>query len=374
MRRPLVNRSSVPASLAARLTLGASLGLAALAGSTGCATLEVTEIKSTTQKPSNVAVYFKVTTNQGEPVPSLTAESFNIYEDEQLVSPTESQQVILNPEVAASHYTLLLVDMSGSVSESDDVSGIVSAADSFADRVESNNVVAIYAFDGNEDLHKLSDFRKAQEGDSRAEKIASFKPDDPSTNLNGAVVKGIELLDEELEKSETPLKFGTLVIFTDGTDRAARVTEEEMMESVNESDHDIFAIGLGSEISEEQLNRIGKDGTAMAADQSAVDQAFETIAAKIEGMTKSYYLLSYCSPARAREHEVEIEAVVKNEDDKTAKGSLVTNFSAEGFEKGCDPNTPPKFDVTKGDEIADKPANAKGGGKGSGKASASVGK
>lgn len=372
MRRSPVNGPTLSSTFATRLALSAGLGLAAVAASTGCATLEVTEIKSTTQKPSNVAVYFKVTTSQDEPVPNLTAESFNIYEDEQLVSPTESQQVILNPEVAASHYTLLLVDMSGSVSESDDVSGIVSAADSFADQVESNNFVAIYAFDGNEDLHKLSGFRKAQEGDSRAEKIASFKPDDPSTNLNGAVVKGLELLDEELEASKTPLKFGTLVVFTDGTDRAARVTEEEMVEAIGESEHDIFAIGLGSEISEEQLNQIGKDGTAMAADQSAVDQAFETIAAKIEGMTKSYYLLSYCSPARAREHEVEIEAVVKDEDDKSAKGSLVTNFSAEGFEKGCDPNTPPKFDVTKGDEIADKPADAKG--KGSAKASASAGK
>lgn len=318
----------------------------------GCASLEVTEIKSTTQPPSNVAIYFKVTTTKDEPVPSLTAESFNIYEDEQLVSPTESQQVILNPEVAASHYTLLLVDMSGSVSETDDVGGIVSAADSFADQVESNNFVAIYAFDGNEDLHKLSDFRKAQEGDSRSERIASFKPDDPSTNLNGAIVKGLELLDEELEKSETPLKFGTLVVFTDGTDRAARVTEEEMMEAVENTDHDMFAIGLGSEISEEQLNQIGKDGTAMAADKSAVDEAFNTIAARIEGMTKSYYLLSYCSPARAREHEVEIEAVVKDEKDRTAKGSLTSSFSAEGFKKGCDPNTPPKFDVSKGEELA----------------------
>ena len=39
----------------------------------------------------------------------------------------ESQQTIINPEVAAEHYTLLLVDMSGSVTESDQVPLLVTA-------------------------------------------------------------------------------------------------------------------------------------------------------------------------------------------------------------------------------------------------------
>src|SRR5215211_1775480 len=77
--------------------------------------LKLTPIKSTHTRPSNVAAYFKVQTSNGEPVGGLTAEQFRIYEDGQLVSTYESKQVILNPEVAASHYTMLLVDMSGSV-------------------------------------------------------------------------------------------------------------------------------------------------------------------------------------------------------------------------------------------------------------------
>jgi hypothetical protein len=48
----------------------------------------------------------------------MTVEQFEIYEDNELVSVYESKQTILNPEVAASHYTLLLVDMSGSVADS----------------------------------------------------------------------------------------------------------------------------------------------------------------------------------------------------------------------------------------------------------------
>src|SRR5215468_7207110 len=93
-------------------------------------------IDGAAHRPSNVAVYFTVDTSNGEPVPGLTAERFKIYEDGQPVSVLESKQTILNPEVAASQFTLLLVDMSGSVSESGDVPVIVQAAQAFADRVQ----------------------------------------------------------------------------------------------------------------------------------------------------------------------------------------------------------------------------------------------
>jgi hypothetical protein len=37
---------------------------------------------------------------------------------------------------------------------------------------------------------------------------------------------------------------------------------------------------------------------------------------------------------------------------KEITGELETEFDAEGFEKGCDPNKKPKFDITKGDMVA----------------------
>src|SRR5690348_2419061 len=117
-------------------SLASALGVAALLGTSGCsAGLKLTPIKSTQNKPSNVAVYFKVQTSSGEPVGGLAAEQFRIYEDGSLVSQYESKQTILNPEVAASHYTLLLVDMSGSVAESGNRDSVVEAASTFTDRV-----------------------------------------------------------------------------------------------------------------------------------------------------------------------------------------------------------------------------------------------
>jgi len=161
---------------------------------------------------------------------------------------------------------------------------------------------------------------------------------------------------------------GRLVVFTDGTDRASRVSEDEMLQAVRDSPYDVFAIGLGAELSEADLEQIGKSGTALAKDSSEIQTAFETIGKRIEQLTKSYYLLSYCSPARAGEHTVTVKGKHLPEGKKKEiTGELETGFDAEGFEKGCDPNTKPKFDITKGDMVADEPP-----GKSKGKASASA--
>jgi von Willebrand factor type A domain len=342
---------------------GASAFVAALIAGAACARLELTSIKATQQRPSNVAVYFKVQTESGDPVGGLTANSFRIYEDGQLVSQYESKQTILNPEVAAVHYTLLLVDMSGSVSESGSSELIAQAVGTFTDRVEKQQKVAIYAFDGSADLYPIVSFTD-QSGSAKAGvlQLTTFKPRDPSTNLNGAVVKALDELDGALGKATQPLKFGTLVVFTDGTDRANRVAADAMTQHIREKPFDVFAIGLGAEMKEPQLKEIGKNGNAMAADKNSVVKAFDDIGAKVEARTKSYYLLSYCSPSRAGKHEVRIEASAADSQGKNEKiGSLQADFDATGFAPGCDPNAPPSFDVTRGDALAPKPEQAKNG-------------
>jgi von Willebrand factor type A domain len=341
--------------------LGVSAALVALPFLTGCAGLQLTTIKASQQRPSNVAVYFRVQDSSGEPLGGLTADRFRIYEDDQLVSQYESKQTILNPEVAAVHYTLLLVDMSGSVSESGTGDTLVGAVGAFTDRVEKQQRVAIYAFDGSPDLTPIVPFTD-QPGSAKAgvQQLATFKPKDPSTNLNGAVVRALDTLDEALGKATQPLKFGTVVVFTDGTDRANRVPASDMIQHIKDKPFDVFAIGLGAEIQPDQLANIGKSGTAMAADKTAISKAFDEIGAKVEARTKSYYLLSYCSPSRAGQHAVRVEAVVKNSpNDAEQTGSLKSDFDATGFAPGCDPNTPPNFDVTKGDALAPPPPDKK---------------
>lgn len=340
------------------LVLSAATALLGL--SVGCATLQLTTIKTTQQRPSNVAIYFKVQTSTGDPVPGLTADRFRIYEDDQLVSQYESKQTIINPEVAASHYTLLLVDMSGSVSGSGSVAELVQAVGTFTDQVEKDSKVAIYAFDGSQDLYPIVQFTdQPVNAKAGVASLSMFKPKDPSTNLNGAIVKGLDTLQDALARAPQPLKFGTLVVFTDGTDHANRVSQYTMLERVRDTPYEVFAIGLGAEIKEWLLDDIGKNGTALATDKTAIVKAFDDIGGKVAGRTKSFYLLSYCSPARAGRHDLRIEAfTVDAKGAQQKSGSVTSEFDASGFAPGCDPSAPPSFDLTKGDALASSSASS----------------
>ncbi len=332
------------------LSLGAVL--------TGCgASLDVTLVQATHAKPSNVAMFFTVDDAEGNPVGGLTAESFRIYEDDELVSVTESRQTILNPEVAAENYTLLLVDMSGSVTESDAVPMIAEAAGQFTAAVGAEQQVAVYAFDGAAEIHEIQPFRRAAAGSSAGVGgLGGFRSRDPSTNLNGAIVQAIDTLNQAMAESESPLTFGTLVVFTDGSDRAARVSHRDMNRALRDAAFDVFAVGVGTEMQEETLSDIGLTGYVMIDNTEAVNQAFTAIGERILAQTKRFYLLSYCSPARAGQHQVTVEAVVNG-----ATGTTSYEFDATDFGAECDPNRPPEF---QGGDDAQRQWRVRRGGRG----------
>jgi hypothetical protein len=304
----------------------------------GCAGLELQLVDASVRKPSNVAVYFTVDTKGGEPVADLAPQDFRIYEDAQPVSILESKQTILQPEVAAIHYTLLLVDMSGSVVDSGDMPALVQAAASFSERVGPYQKVAVYTFDGSPHLAPLVGFG----GNARAgiASLATRRPRDPSTNLNGAVVEGVRVLSQQMEHAPVPLRFGTLVVFTDGTDRAHRASAEDVGRSLDGAGFETYVIGVGQEVDKTQLRRIGRSGTFASENRADIQKGFDEVGARIEASSKRYYLLSYCSPSRAGTHDVEVEAHAHG-----TTGRLRYRFDANGFGPSCDPNQKPAFDV-----------------------------
>jgi hypothetical protein len=325
------------------MTLSRALAASSLLWLSGCG-LKLTLADASVKKPSNVAVYFSVVDSKNVGVPNLTADQFHIYEDGKMVSPFESKQTILNPEVAAVQYTLLLMDMSGSVTNSGQAPVLADAASSFSERVSKTQEVGVYAFDGAKEIHPIVGFTSGG-GSVRGgiDQLRNYKPRDPSTNLNGAVVEALGLLSKQMDRAPQPLRFATLVVFTDGTDHAHRVSREDLVKALDEVDGQIavYVIGVGAEVDAGELRTIGRSGSVLSKDPLAVKAAFDTIAEQVEAATKSFYLLSYCSPARAGEHDVRIEADVK----KRGAGSLEYRFKADGFQPNCDPNQKPSFDV-----------------------------
>jgi hypothetical protein len=356
-----------------------ALGVSLLAATTGCATLTVTRINSDQAKPNNVWVFFTVEDGD-DPVAGLAASDFQIYEDDSLVSEFESKQTIQNPDVAAVMYTMLLLDMSGSITESGEAGRVVDAAKLFTERVGQHQKVGVYAFDGSEKIYPVVPFTEAVGSvEGGLEGLRTFQPKDPSTNLNGAVVQGLDELRTSLEKDKRPLKFGTLVVFSDGTDRAARVTQQDLEEAIAKPEYqhyEIFAIGVGAEIEEKQLAVVGRDGTELATDKAKVQEAFERVAARIEAHMKRFYLLSYCTPARKGDHKVRIQANLKDaKGRKKNSGSLEYEFGADGFgpPPECDPERQPTFELDENLDGSGTSPNGKtssGAGKGRGGGSA----
>jgi len=288
-----------------------------------------------------VAVFFSVETTDGEPVADLVATDFMIFEDDVLVSVDESRQTIVSPEIVAEHHALLLVDMSASVTESDKIRAVVQSVSDFVDKVGRYQRLGVYAFDGSAKLHEIMPLTSADsESATRAAivRLGAFRAKDPSTNLHGAVVQAVGELDRALKRSRAPQRFGTLIVFTDGTDHAARMSFEKMVARLDRSQHATFAIGVGNEIDDATLQQIGRDRYIRVEDKDALQAAFQQIGSRIVDLTRRYYLLSYCSPARAAKHEVKIEAVSGR-----ASGELSYRFNAKGFGPGCDPGKPPPF-------------------------------
>jgi hypothetical protein len=307
-------------------------------GSAGCVGLKLQPVDASVRKPSNVAVYFTVDTTSGQPVANLQPSDFVIYEDAKPVSALESKQTILQERIAAIHYTLLLVDMSGSVVGSGELPALMNAASSFADRVGPYQKVALFTFDGSPHINPVVPFG----GNVRAgvAALGRYHPRDPSTNLNGGVVEAVKVLSREMENASQPLRFATLVVFTDGTDRAHRVSEQELKNTLDTAAFDTFAIGVGAEVDRHELSTIGRSGTFASQNREDIARGFDEVASRIEAASKRFYLLSYCSPSRAGEHDLEIEAIAGGR-----RGRLRHHFNASGFGPACDPNQKPAFDV-----------------------------
>jgi len=127
-------------------------------------------------------------------------------------------------------------------------------------------------------------------------------------------------------------------VFTDGTDHASRVSRDTLHAALSEVDVEVYAIAVGSEVNDEEIRAIGRNGTFTSKNSADISRGFNEIGARIEGFSKRYYLLSYCTPARAGHHNVEIEAVKGR-----MSGRLGYDFKADGFGPNCNPNQKPAF-------------------------------
>ncbi len=314
----------------------------------GAQELEVTIQESFTTLPSKVSVFFKVNGTDGSPVAGLTPANFTIFEQGRNddcyneISSSEASGVISPNAQLFSNNTLLVLDLSNSVL-STSLQELKQASSSFISNVmpsvpTASFKMAIYWFDGEDVLHELEPLTSnTQDLLDAIDGITDDISNDPSTDLYGAVIKATQIADDIIDASDAQELFAaaSVVVFTDGTDQAARYTEQEALAAVNGADEDVsfFTIGLGSEIDEEILSAIGVTESAFASNAAELETVFNEISNGVAGQANSFYLFEYCSPKRdgSGMSNLIIQVISGDRD-----GIVQTSFDATGFTGGCE--------------------------------------
>jgi len=198
----------------------------------------------------------------------------------------------------------------------------------------SLNKIGVWWFDGAADLHELiaPTFNK----ESILESIDKIKTDlsnDNSTNLYGAVASITEEANMILNDN-SGVSGVSIVLFTDGKDRANRISKQTAYDAVDGSNAAVsfFTVGLGEEINKNDLEKFGRDRFVNINNVNQLSATFQEIALFVEAESNSYYLLEYCSPIRNGANNILIVEAV----DGNNKGFLESSFDAIGFEGGCE--------------------------------------
>lgn len=296
--------------------------------------------------PSKISIFFKLDDREGKPVANLTEANFNIYEQGLndgcllLASESEAARRISEREQIFSYATILVLDLSGSVVK-DYLQDLKASAKRFIgtisdERPDSEARIGIWWFDGSAELHELQAITSDTDLlHSRIDAITTGMSSDNSTNLYGAVTQIVPIAETNLsgEIERGVISGSSVVIFTDGRDRAARVTRKAALDAIGDASPSVnyFTIGLGAEINTDDLRKIGKDGFFSADNIGQLESAFQEVAQTVNDEANSYYFFEYCSPIRnGASNRLMLEAVYEGR-----KGYLEATFDATGFSGGC---------------------------------------
>ncbi|MGC4065495.1 MAG: hypothetical protein QM784_12780 [Polyangiaceae bacterium] len=300
-------------------------------------------------KPSNVAALVSVT-KKGDPVRELDLTAFKVIEDGKTLADEQADIRLLDPATVASFHTVLLLDLGHATSE-ERKRQLAKAAASFVRKVRRTQPVSVLVFDGSSRTRLVGDFSAEPNGSGpeQLDNLLMMVPTDPSRNLRGAVLTGLETLENDLNRTTRPIRRGTLVVFSRGPDIAGRVSSTEFEERTKDNEHQLVYIDVAGDGADEATTRLGEHHAVRSQGPENLPIAFEEAGAIAARLTEQYYLISYCSPARAGQRTLRIEVTVPSTDNEIETDGFETTFDATGFTPGCNSGTPPRFVMTKRD-------------------------
>lgn len=303
----------------------------------GCDALSVDVVDRAIAAPANVATLVRVTDCHGAALGAVLPESaFTLAEDGRVLSPFEAARTVRPAERQLVLRTLVALDLSGSIVRSGLRPAMIEGARHLVRSLGPEHQVAIFGFDGRRDLVPFTTFTSDRGAlEAALDEASSAELVDDSTNLNGAVVDALGVLDRAVEVDSDGVEtvaHGALVVFTDGQDLAGRVGADVAKRALDETSHSTFAIGLGQDVDDGLLATLGRTGHVRAKDADAVVEAFDEVGVELVARAQANYVVSYCSPARAGTRRLDVTV-----EHGGLRGGVSLDFDAAGFGAGCTP-------------------------------------
>ncbi|HEX5099974.1 MAG TPA: vWA domain-containing protein [Polyangiaceae bacterium] len=318
-----------------------TLAFAFAAFTTGCSLfggVRVETLATSAQKPSNVALYVGVTEGD-QPVTDLEPKNFHIYENGQELDPKQVGRMLLSRDLVTHERVLLLVDLSGNPS-AERRAEYVQAVEAFVRKLRDSLPVSVRAYDGSPGLKVVGDYARGSTAFS-AVSLLKASSKDQSRDLNGAVVAGLAELERAARGNAKPIELATLVVFAGGPDLAGRTPDDKLYEALDQTKHDVIGIGVGEDV---PYLSFAAGGVIHSQNADTLPIAFEEAGARVAATHAKYYLVAYCSPARAGKRSVRLEVVHENKDGDERSGSTDLEIDATGFGPGCSAETTPRFE------------------------------
>jgi len=305
----------------------------------GCQLLggaRIQELATGSAKPGNVATLVAVT-EKDKPVSGLPPSAFKVSENDQNIDPETAKLQLLEPARYAAFHTVLLVDVSQAKDPAARKS-LAKAAGAFVRRVRLGQPVTVVAYDGSDKVRVVGDYTAEPKATApeQVDGLVNQTSSDPSRNLRGAVVQGLEILDRHLASSPLPVRLGTLAVFARGPDLAGRTPEATFKDELSSRTEKFVYIGVTGELADNVAKRLGESGQILAQSADTLPIAFEDAGALVDSLLDQYYLISYCSPARAGKRTLKVAVSVPLPEGKDETDSFSVAFDASGFTAGCD--------------------------------------
>ncbi len=309
----------------------------------------------TSPSNSKISVLFQVYEKaSGNPVAGLKQEDFIIWERaqgsvcfENKSGNSETNQVIRVDPQRFKHSTMLVLDLSGSVT-SNYLNELKEASRNFISTVMTDPgspsyTMGIWWFDGTNQFNQLINFTSIKSDLIKSiDKISAQLAKDNSTDLYGTVVRASTVAADRVKEftQQKIISGAAVVFFTDGNDEANRSTKQDALNAISSTQKisksiKFLSVGIGPTTNLRDLKDFGYNGFFPAEKPAELINVFKEIAQLVFNFANSYYIFEYCSGKRNGTIELSIATSYKP-GKKTLKGAMKPlTFSANGFTGNC---------------------------------------